>query len=82
MSIYTGISLTTLQTRLAEAQDAWHGLNTGQQTVSLSIGDKRLAFTAAEIDKLRRYITELQAEISVAQGASAKTLASVARWTR
>lgn len=83
MSIYTGIPLSTLQTRLAEAQDAFHALNTGTQTVSLSTGDKRLVFTAADVDKLRAYIRELQTAISVASGSADPRLRpSIATWTR
>lgn len=82
MSIYSGIPLATLQTRLAEAQDAYHALNTGAQTVSLSTGDKRLAFTPADVDKLRTYIKDLQSAIAIEQGGSPRTLTSVARWTR
>jgi hypothetical protein len=83
MSIYSGISLTVLQARLIEAQDAYHALNTGQQTVSISAGEKRLVFTAAEVDKLRTYIRELQGAITIAMGIpDPRTKPSIARWTR
>ena len=83
MSIYTGISLAVLQTRLTEAQDAYHDLNTGAQTVSLSTGDKRFAFTAAEVDKLARYIRELQSAIAIQQGGiDPRARPSIATWTR
>jgi hypothetical protein len=83
MSIYAGISISILQARLIEAQDAYHALNTGQQAVSLSAGDKRLAFTAAEVDKLSRYIRELQGAIAVLQGGTdPRARPSIATWTR
>jgi hypothetical protein len=82
MSIYTGISLATLQTRLSEAQDAFHSLNMGAQAVSLGIGDKKLTFTPADVSKLRTYIKDLQVAISVAQGGTAPGVSSVATWTR
>lgn len=83
MSIYTNISLSILQSRLSEAQDAYHSLNTGAQVVSLTTGEKRLTFTPAEVDKLRRYISELQTAIAVASGASdPRARPSVATWTR
>lgn len=83
MSIYTGISLATLQTRLTEAQDAFHALNTGAQTVSISTGDKRINFTPAEVDKLRAYIADLQRAIAIASGGTdPRARPSIATWTR
>ena len=83
MSIYDGISVTTLTARLAEAQDAYHALSLGKQTVSLSLGDKRLTFTPADTRKLASYISQLQQAINVASGnATASGLTAVATWTR
>jgi hypothetical protein len=82
MSIYAGIATATLQTWLAEAQTAFHALSIGKQTVSLSIGDKRVAFTAAEVPKLRAYISQLQTAIAINQGTSTGKPYSVATWTR
>lgn len=84
MSIYAGIPVATLQTRLTEAQTAYHALQTGQQVVSLGSGDKRLSFTAAESDKLARYIRELQTAIAIAQGSTTdpRSRPAVATWTR
>lgn len=66
MSIYAGIDPTVLQTRLSEAQDAYHALAVGGQTVSVRMGDKAVAFTPADLDKLARYIRELQAALGLA----------------
>jgi hypothetical protein len=89
MSIYSGISVTTLTARLAEAQDAYHALSLGKQTVSLSLGDKRLTFTPADVRRLSAYISELQTALSIASGSSSATstsaaggMAAVATWTR
>lgn len=83
MSIYSGISITVLQARLAEAQDAFHALNTGQQTVSVATGDKKITFTAAEVDRLRAYVRDLQTAIAVASGApDPRSRPAVATWTR
>lgn len=83
MSIYTGISTATLQSRLTEAQDAYHALSLGKQTVSLSIGDKRLTFTPADTRRLASYIAQLQREIAIASGnATASGLYATATWTR
>ena len=83
MSIYAGIPPATLQSRLVEAQDAFHALQTGQQTVSLTIGDKRMAFTPADTDKLRAYIRDLQTAIAIASGnPDPRARPSVAVWTR
>ena len=66
MSIYTGIATATLQTRLSAAQDAYHALAVGGQTVSVRLGDKAVAYTPADLDKLARYIRELQAALGIA----------------
>lgn len=71
MSIYSGITLETLQVRLVEAQDALHTLETGQQTVSVSLADgTRVAFSPAEVANLRRYIADLLAEIASQTGSA------------
>ena len=52
MSIYDGIDPAVLQARLSETQDAYHALAVGGQTVSVKLGDKAIAYTAANLDKL------------------------------
>lgn len=66
MSIYTGIDPNVLQARLTEAQDAYHVLAVGGQTVSVKLGDKAVAYTPANLDKLAAYIRELQAALGIA----------------
>lgn len=83
MSTFSGIPVVTLAAWLSEAQDAYHALNTGQQAVSIGTGDKRFTFTAADVDKLRAYIADLQRAIAIASGQSdPRGRPSVARWTR
>lgn len=82
MSIYSGISLSTLQTWLSEAQVALHALSIGKQVQLLYVSDKRLTFTPADVDKLKRYIAQLQTAIAIAQGQAVGGPASVATWTR
>ncbi len=68
-TIFTGIPLETLASRLVEAQDALHLLSTGAQTVSVGTGDTRVSFTPATVADLRRYISDLQGAISAFGGA-------------
>lgn len=83
MSIYSGIPLATLQTRLTEAQDALHALVTGTLTVSIGSADKRLTFNQADIPALRTYIADLMRAIAIASGStSASRAPAVATWTR
>lgn len=67
MSIYAGTAVSTLKTWLADAQAALPVLITGKQTVSVALGDKRVAFTPAQVADLRRHITELQTCIAAAE---------------
>jgi hypothetical protein len=83
MSTFTGIAPATLTAWLTEAQEAFHALNVGQQAVSIGTGDKRLAFTAADVDKLRAYIADLQRALAIASGQpDTRGRPAVARWTR
>ena len=82
MSIYDGISGATLATWLADAQTALHALATGQKTVSVGMGDIKVSYTPADVDKLKRHIRELQTAIAVLAGTSTPTPYAVATWTR
>lgn len=83
MNLFSGVSASTLATWLSESQAAYHALNSGQQVVSLSYGDKRLSFTPAEADRLARYIREIQTAIAIAQGSTdPRARPSIATWTR
>ena len=54
----------TLQERLTEAENALHELLLGKRAVKISRGGKSLEYTPADITALRRYITELKAQIN------------------
>lgn len=83
MSEFTGVATVTLQTWLTAAQTALQSLSIGAQVVSVSTADgKRVSFTAADSDKLRRYILRLQQAIAIAQGTTSSLPYSVATWTR
>lgn len=62
-------NLATLQTRLAEAEEAHHQLLTGAQTVSVSIGGYgATTYAQANIEKLEQYIERLKSEIGRING--------------
>lgn len=63
MSIYTGIPPDVLAERLSAAQTAYDALATGQNVVSVAMGDKRVAYAAgdpAALSRLAGYIRDLQ----------------------
>lgn len=70
MATFDGIPLATLATWLTDAQTAYHALSTGTQVVSVGTGDTRVTFTAAAPEKLRQYISDLQAAITALAGSS------------
>jgi len=57
--------LATLQTRLAEAEEAYHQLMTGAKEVTVSIGGYgSTTYTQVNIEKLDQYIQKLTAQIA------------------
>lgn len=62
------VDLTTLQTRLTEAEAAYHKLQLGEKEVSVAYGDKQVSFNRAEAAKLSGYINQLKAQIAAAGG--------------
>lgn len=69
-TIFDGIPLETLAARLSAAQTAYDDLLTGAQTVSVGTGDTRVTFTAAQPDKLKQYIADLQYAIAALSSGS------------
>ena len=63
--------LATLQTRLTEAETAYHALMTGTKVVSVGAGDDRVTYQATQAVKLASYIADLNQQISEAQGGAA-----------
>lgn len=58
----------TLQTRLLEAELAYHRLQTGVAEVEVQHDNMQVKYTMASVDKLRLYIADLKAQL-VAAGA-------------
>lgn len=82
MSIYSGIPLDTLLTRLTAAQTALHELLINKRAVSVTQGDRQVRYSETQAPQLRLYIQELQSAIAAAQGQSGRQVVSVATWTR
>jgi len=83
MNEFVGISVSTLNAWLTEAQSALHSLAIGGKVVSISSADgKRISFTPAETKELRAYVLRLQRAVSIATGVSSPLGISVATWTR
>lgn len=63
--------LSTLQLRLAEAELAYHRLQTGTAEVEVEQGGEvpvKIKYSLASVDKLRLYIAELKGQIAQASG--------------
>lgn len=61
-------SLTTLRTRLAEAEEALHQLLLGQSVVALShtiVGTNSVQYRPGDEAALERYIAQLEAKIAL-----------------
>lgn len=61
--------LATLQTRLLEAELAYHKLATGSKQVEVQHGDMKTKYSEADLGKLQAYINQLKAEIAQLGGA-------------
>lgn len=63
--------LTTLETRLSEAEAALHLLATGSQRQTVDIGTGgRVAYTATNVVDLRLYVADLKSQIAKQKGLS------------
>lgn len=68
MSLYTGIAPEVLQARLTAAQTAHDALATGQNVVSVAMGDKRVNFYGGDpksLERLEKYIRDLQSALGL-----------------
>lgn len=66
--------LQTLQLRLAEAELAFHRLQTGTAEVIVEQGGEvsmKVQYNVASVDRLRSYIAELKSQIAVLGGGTA-----------
>lgn len=63
------LDIAQLKTFLLEAQLALHKLMTGTKEVTVEFGqNRRVTYSEINIAQLRRYITELESQIAVAEG--------------
>lgn len=65
--------LSTLQLRLAEAELAYHRMQTGTAEVTVEQGGEvamKVTYNNASVDKLRAYISDLKAQIAAITGNS------------
>jgi len=60
--------IDVLQTRLAEAETAYHALMTGERIVSISIEGRGQSYTPADMGRLQAYIVRLKDEIARLSG--------------
>lgn len=66
--------VATLQLRLAEAEVAYHKLQTGAAKVSVQQDDMQVTFNLASIDRLRTYIAELKSQLAAAGAVDGSTI--------
>jgi hypothetical protein len=69
--------LTTLQTRLTEAETALHQLMTGSKAEQIGSDRSSVRYTAAQIPALERYISTLKSQIARAGGSGSRRRAFV-----
>ncbi len=63
------MDIETLQTRLTEAEEAYHKLMIGEKEVSVSVGNfGSTTYNQANITQLEVYISNLKSQIAVAEG--------------
>lgn len=60
--------ITTLQTRLTEAESAYHKLLTGSKEEEIEHGDMRMRYTRAQVGELANYIANLKVQIAALGG--------------
>ena len=53
----------SLQTKLEEAKDAYHKLQTGTMAVSIMKDGRRIEYNRTNIHQLKNYIDELEAQM-------------------
>jgi cob(I)alamin adenosyltransferase len=58
------VDILVLRQRLSEAEQAMHRLSIGTSVVSISDGERKLTYTAANIGRLQNYIDDLRRQIA------------------
>jgi hypothetical protein len=64
--------ITTLRTRLSEAETAQHKLLTGSLVEQLRHGDQETRYTRADLGSLAGYIASLRSQIAALEGIAAQ----------
>ncbi len=65
------MDIETLQTRLAEAEEAYHRLMIGAQEVSVNVGNfGSVTYNQTSRTALEAYISSLKSQIAAAEGTS------------
>ena len=60
--------LTTLRTRLTQAEEAYHWLQIGAKAVEMMMNGRKVVYTPADVSKLKAYISEIKTEIASVEG--------------
>ncbi len=61
---------TDLQTKLSEAEDAYHQLITGRKVVSIERDGRKVSYSQVTILQLQRYIVSLKRQLGMNTGRS------------
>jgi hypothetical protein len=67
--------LATLQLRLAEAELAYHRLQTGTAEIEVEQGGEvamKVKYSLTSVDKLRAYISDLKAQVAALTGTTSE----------
>lgn len=63
--------LATLQTRLAEAEAAYHQLLTGAKAATVGSAGRNVSYTQADAPRLAAYISNLKSQVAALDSTSA-----------
>lgn len=61
--IFSDLSIEELRSRLVEARDALHKLNTGTRAVSIRHNNTQTQFSESQVPELRAYVNALSGAI-------------------
>lgn len=71
---------TELQAQLAEAEVAYHSIQMGRRTVSITQGQKSITYNQASVSGLLRYIADLRRQVAACTGVADPTARRVVRF--
>lgn len=70
--------LATLQTRLTEAESAYHRLMTGSLEESISFNGRSVGYKPSDAPKLQSYISDLKSQIAALTGTTSARRRAIA----